>query len=237
MNKLSILASDDNKSTGECCTSIHTSRVQCQQRRYDDERDGGCIEAPETKSLLSTTRIRVIEVEPPRMYRTLLRCTPNTSLYARMRTFFSCSAHSSCVTVVWIQGWTILCICAKSFHLQSCRSLTRPSASSTPITGTRRPPCATPPWGGMSGHLADPTPDTGYEPKFCVDVSDEHTPINFADSNRHFPQDYEATIVATTEDLNLLPHSGASSSSSNWSSHRVETRFIGKEPHESVGRS
>ena len=45
----SILASDDNKSTGECCISIHTSRVQCQQRRYDDERDDGCIEALETK--------------------------------------------------------------------------------------------------------------------------------------------------------------------------------------------
>ena len=49
VNKFSIRASDDNKSTGECCTLIHSSRVQCQQRRYDDQRDDGCIEASETK--------------------------------------------------------------------------------------------------------------------------------------------------------------------------------------------
>ena len=98
------------------------------------------------------------------------------------------------------------------FSSPTC-SLTRPSASSTPLTGTRRPSCATPPWGGMSGHLANPTPDTGYEPKFCVDVSDEHTPINLPDSNRNFPHNYDATVVATTEDLDVPRHSGASSSS------------------------
>ena len=30
----------------------------------------------------------------------------------------------------------------------------------TPLTGFRRLPCASPPWTGMSGHLANPTPDT-----------------------------------------------------------------------------
>ena len=39
------------------------------------------------------------------------------------------------------------------------------------------------------GHLSNPTPDTGYEPKFCVDVSDEHTPINLPDSNKNFPHE------------------------------------------------
>ena len=64
----------------------------------------------------------------------------------------------------------------------------------------------------MSGHLANPTPDTSYEPKICVDVSDEHTPINLPDSNKNFPHDYDATIVATTEDLDVSRHSRASSS-------------------------
>ena len=44
------------------------------------------------------------------------------------------------------------------------------SNTPTPLTGIRQNPCATPLWGGPSGHLADPTPNTGYEPKFCIDV-------------------------------------------------------------------
>ena len=94
------------------------------------------------------------------------------------------------------------------FSSPTC-SLTRPSASSTPLTGTRKSPCATPPWGGMSGHLANPAPDTGYEPKICVDASDKRTPINLR-SNRNFPHDYDATTVATTEELDVPRHSGAS---------------------------
>ena len=45
------------------------------------------------------------------------------------------------------------------FSSPTC-SLTRPSASSTPLTGTRRSPCASPPWCGMSGYLANQTPET-----------------------------------------------------------------------------
>ena len=48
-NKCSILAADDNEFTGECCASFHTSRSQCQQRRFGDERVDECIRAPETK--------------------------------------------------------------------------------------------------------------------------------------------------------------------------------------------
>ena len=83
-------------------------------------------------------------------------------------------------------------------------------------------PRATPPWGGLYGHLANPNPDTGYEPKFCIDVSDEHTPVNFSyinrsHINRNFPHEYDAT-TATTEDLESLRHSGASSSSKHTAS-------------------
>ena len=39
-------------------------------------------------------------------------------------------------------------------------------------------PCAAPLWGGPSGHLAGPIPDTGYEPNTIMDVDSEHTPIN-----------------------------------------------------------
>ena len=88
------------------------------------------------------------------------------------------------------------------FSSPTC-SLTRPSASSTPL---RQNFCATPPWRGMSGHLANPIPDTGYEPKFCIDVSNEHTPINLTTRIRNFPYEYDATI-ATTEDLDLPGHS------------------------------
>ena len=39
--------------------------------------------------------------------------------------------------------------------------------------------CATPPRGLLFGHLAESTPLTSYEPKTCIDVSSEHTPINY----------------------------------------------------------
>ena len=59
VNKFSILAFDDNEFTGEGCTSLHTSRSQCQQGkcgdervdecRRDDERVDECITVSETK--------------------------------------------------------------------------------------------------------------------------------------------------------------------------------------------
>ena len=67
-------------------------------------------------------------------------------------------------------------------------SLTPPTASPTPLTGIRLTPCATPLWSGPSGHLADPIPNTGHEPKFCIDVSSEHTPINLSTRNLGFQQ-------------------------------------------------
>ena len=60
VNKFSILALDDNEFTGEGCTSLHTSRSQCQpwkcgdervdECRRDDERVDECSTVSETKS-------------------------------------------------------------------------------------------------------------------------------------------------------------------------------------------
>ena len=97
-----------------------------------------------------------------------------------------------------------------------------PTASPTPLTGIRLNPCATPLWGGPSGHLADPIPNAVYEPKFCIDVSSEHTPINLPTRNMSFQQEYDATIIAS-EDLNVPRHSRASSSSQQTAASRVPT--------------
>ena len=99
------------------------------------------------------------------------------------------------------------------------------SASPTPLTGIKFNPCATPLWGGPSGQLADPIQNTGYEPKFCIDVSGEHTPINLPTTNRSVQQEYDATIAAS-EDLNLPRHSGASSSSQHTAASRVHSGVV-----------
>ena len=119
--------------------------------------------------------------------------------------------------------------------LSPAASLTPPTASPTPLTGIGLNSCATPLWGGPSGHLADPILNTSYEPKFCIDVSSEHTPINLWTRNMSVQQEYDATITAS-EDLNPPRLSGASSSSQQQSSHFVKHIFIRDSPHESVGR-
>ena len=99
-------------------------------------------------------------------------------------------------------------------------------------------PCATPLWSGPSGHLADPIPNIGYEPKFCIDVSGEHTPINLPTRNMSFQQEYDLTITAS-EDLNLPRHSGASSSSQQTAASTVPALLklgsSGTRPQERVG--
>ena len=65
---------------------------------------------------------------------------------------------------------------------------------------------------GPSVHLADPIPNTGYEPSSASMSVSEHTPINLPTRNMGFQQEYDATITAF-EDLHLRRHSGASSSS------------------------
>ena len=71
----------------------------------------------------------------------------------------------------------------------------------------------------MSGYLANPTPNTGYEPNFYSYMNEEHTPINLPDSHRSFQCRDDAT-----EDPEGFPHSGASSSKQTAAS-RVPTMF------------
>ena len=82
--------------------------------------------------------------------------------------------------------------------------------------------CVTPLWCGPSGHLADPTPNTIYEPKYCIDVSSEHTPMNLPARKSSFQLESDATIAAS-EDLNLPRHSRASSSSRHTAASTVPT--------------
>ena len=70
--------------------------------------------------------------------------------------------------------------------------------------------------------MASPIPNKGYEPKFCIDVSSEHTPINLPTRNVSFQQEYDATITAS-EDLDLPRHSGASSNSQHTAASRIPT--------------
>ena len=92
----------------------------------------------------------------------------------------------------------------------------------TPLNGIRLNPCPTPLWCVPSCHLVGPTPNTSYEFQFCIDVSGEHTPINLPTRNMVFQQEYDATL-ASSEDLNLLRHSGASSRSQNTAASTVPT--------------
>ena len=69
------------------------------------------------------------------------------------------------------QGLTILCVSGKVISLLVMSLVnvplnpfptvfSSPTATPTPQTGIRLIPCATPLWGGLAGHPADPTPNT-----------------------------------------------------------------------------
>ena len=104
-------------------------------------------------------------------------------------------------------------------------SLTPSAASPTPLTRIWLNPCATPLWSGPSGHLADPTPNTGYEPKFCIDVSSEHTPINLPTRKSSFQLEW--CDNRRFGDLNFPRHTGASSSSRHTEASTVPTSSVG----------
>ena len=164
----------------------------------------------------------------------------NTSPYAHTRTFSRCARlRTPDVSTRLAKGLAIR-LCASKVISSLVMSLlnvpsttfpptySSPTASPTPLTGIRLNPCATPLWSGPSGHhLADPTRNTGYEPKFCIIVSSEHTPINLPTRNMSFQQEYDATIAAS-EDLNLPRLSGASSSSQRTAASRVLTLCLTK---------
>ena len=66
-------------------------------------------------------------------------------------------------------------------------------------------PLCTPPRGWTVRPLATRHPATGYVPNFCVDVSSEHTPINFPSRKDSFNLENELTnTVAASEDFDHL---------------------------------
>ena len=74
------------------------------------------------------------------------------------------------------------------------------------LAGTRYPIRATSLLSGQSGFLAETTLDTGCEPKICVDVSGEHTPIHFPFRDNIFNQEDDLTnLVANPEDFDRFP--------------------------------
>ena len=86
--------------------------------------------------------------------------------------------------------------------------------NSLPMTGIRRPSCATPPGGLLFGHLAESTPLTGYEPKTCIDVNSEHTPINNPSKRNRVNIEHNdlTTAVAASENSDGFLQQAASGS-------------------------
>ena len=79
-------------------------------------------------------------------------------------------------------------------------------------TGVRSPLNATPRLGGQSGHLADTTQSTGYERKTCIDVSSEHTSINFPKGRDNFNLENDLKITVSEDSDHPLQRSTATSS-------------------------
>ena len=98
------------------------------------------------------------------------------------------------------QVWDVLCASKRSPTHNMChRPLLDvpdpfPSFCSTPpsstLTGIRSFPCATPHGGFQFGRLVEPTPLTSYQPKTCIDISSEHTPMNYPSKRNSFNTDY-----------------------------------------------
>ena len=77
-----------------------------------------------------------------------------------------------------------------------CSSPLRTTPTSRPLTGIRRPPLCHFAGREQSGHLAEPLPHTGYEPKSCIDVSSEHTPTNYTWRRNSFNSEKDLTTTA-----------------------------------------
>ena len=134
------------------------------------------------------------------------------------------SSHSFCRTVETRQ---FACTPSKESHPHSMALLNVPGVSSfcstppmtwtptpDPLTGTRHPSNAPPHRGGQSGPMADTTPLTGYEPKFCVDVNREHTLIDFPSRRDSFDleNDMTTTVKASGDFDHHLQRTTASGS-------------------------
>ena len=71
----------------------------------------------------------------------------------------------------------------------------------------------------MSGRMANPTQNAGYEPNLYSYLNEEHKPNNLSDS---FQCRDDATIISAAEDPEVR-YSGASSSSKQIAASRVTT--------------
>ena len=70
---------------------------------------------------------------------------------------------------------------------------------------------------GQSGHLADSIPLTGCEPNTCIDVSSEHTPINYSCRKNSFNnEDNVTTTAAATEISDVFQKQAAANGSSQF---------------------
>ena len=90
-----------------------------------------------------------------------------------------------------------------------------------------------PPRWSESGGMADPAPNTGYEPNlanFSSYVDPEHTPIDVPDSHQDFLCPDDATMIPTSPEG--LPNAEAFSSSQKAAAGRVSSLF----GHSSLGK-
>ena len=90
----------------------------------------------------------------------------------------------------------------------------------------------------MSGRMANPAPNTGYEPNpsnFFSHVDTVHTPIHLPDSHHDFQREDDATVISTTdpEGFAALRSTQRQKNSSKQSSFNVRT----SKPLENDGRS
>ena len=85
-----------------------------------------------------------------------------------------------------------------------CSSPPPSTPTALPMTGIKRSPCATLHGILLFGHLAESTPLMSYEPKTWIDVSSEHTPINYSSRRNNFNTEYKdltATQPSETPDI------------------------------------
>ena len=120
-------------------------------------------------------------------------------------------------------------------HIMSLFGVPTPSIFSTPppsctpspetLTGIKSNSCALRQGDGQFGPLATRRPATGYEPNFCIDVSSEHTPINFPSRKDSFTLENDLTnTVAASEDFDgHLPQRFVASSSQHSAASTIPT--------------
>ena len=162
---------------------------------------------------MSCTRRGSVQTTPHRTHECAYfsRCVSLFALFIECTCIGSrCLSDSVCLSKIIPSAHHVTPGCSWVLCFPSCLVFVC-SAADTAGWNQTKPPCTTPLWGGPSGHLADPIPNTDYEPKFCIDVSSELTPINLPSRKSSFNLENDATIAAS-EGFDLLQHSGASGS-------------------------